>query len=120
MKTLNVIAVVESATIAQAVEVTYKDFALSVTAMSTVENVGDNNVVVGTPMSKYFGTELRMHPVARDLNTGRFVSIKDTMEAIVDVALEQGYDLLGFDLDDSDEDSQSIIVTKPHDQLVGG
>ena len=31
MKTLNVIAVVESATIAQAVEVTYKDFALSVT-----------------------------------------------------------------------------------------
>ena len=118
MKTLNVIAVVESATIAQAVEVTYKDFALSVIAMSMVENVGDNNVVVGTPMSKYFGTELRMHPVARDLNTGRFVSIKDTMEAIVDVALEQGYDLLGFDLDDSDEDSQSIIVTDSQSNML--
>lgn len=118
MKTLNVIAVVESATIAQAVEVTYKDFALSVTAMSTVENVGDNNVVVGTPMSKYFGTELRMHPVARDLNTGRFVSIKDTMDAIVDVAIEQGYDLLGFDLDDSDEDSQSIIVTDSQSNML--
>ena len=118
MKTLNVIAVVESATIAQAVEVTYKDFALSVTAMSTVENVGDNNVVVGTPMSKYFGTELRMYPVARDINTGRFVSIKDTMEAIVDVALEQGYDLLGFDLDDSDEDSQSIIVTDSQSNML--
>ena len=118
MKTLNVIAVVESATIAQAVEVTYKDFALSVTAMSTVENVGDNNVVVGTPMSKYFGTELRMHHVARDINTGRFVSIKDTMDAIVDVAIEQGYDLLGFDLDDSDEDSQSIIVTDSQSNML--
>ena len=76
MKTLNVIAVVESATIAQAVEVSYKDFALSVIAMATVENCGSNAVVVGTPVSKYFGTELRMHSVARDMNTGRFVSLK--------------------------------------------
>lgn len=118
MKTLNVIAVVESATIAQAVEVTYKDLALSVTAMSTVENVGDNNVVVGTPMSKYFGTELRMHPVARDINTGRFVSLKHVEDDIVDVAIEQGYDLLGFDFDDSDEDSQSIIVTDSQSNML--
>ena len=69
MKTLNVIAVVESATIAQAVEVSYKDFALSVIAMATVENCGSNAVVVGTPVSKYFGTELCMHSVARDMNT---------------------------------------------------
>lgn len=111
MKTLNVITVSESTTLVNAVEVSYKDIQLAVTAMATVENCGSNAVVVGTPVSKYFGTELRMHPVARDMNTGRFVSIKDTEDAIVDAALEQGYDLLGFDLDDSDEDSQESIVT---------
>ena len=87
MKTLNVIAVVESTTLFNAVEVSYKDIQLAVTAMATVENCGANAVVVGTPVSKYFGTEVRMHPVARDLNTGRFVSIKDTLDAIVDVAI---------------------------------
>lgn len=111
MQNLNVIAVVESTTLFNAVEVSYKDIQLAVTAMATVENAGDNNVVVGTPMSKYFGTQLRMHPVARDLNTGRFVSIKDTMDAIVDVAVEQGYDLLGLSVDDSDDDSQESVVT---------
>ena len=118
MKTLNVIAVVESTTLFNAVEVSYKDIQFAVTAMATVENCGANAVVVGTPVSKYFGTEVRMHNVARDINTGRFVSIKDTMDAIVDVAIEQGYDLLGFDLDDSDEDSQSIIVTDSQSNML--
>ena len=111
MKTLNVIAVVESTTLFNAVEVSYKDIQLAVTAMATVENCGANSVVVGTPVSKYFGTEVRMHNVARDINTGRFVSLKHVEDDVIAVAVEQGYDLLGLSVDDSDDDSQESVVT---------
>lgn len=115
MKTLNVIAVVESAILDQAVEVTYCDLNKGITAVATVVNVDGSLVITGTATCKYtwMQDDIVVRAVARNCDTGRFVSIKDTKEDIKQAAIELAADLLGMN-DVVEEDTQvSVIVASP-------
>lgn len=84
MKTLNIITAVESNALENAATVIfYKDgHTCTVDVISTGQ--------IGHVMNKYYGTDIRLHPVARN-DRGHFVSIKGYEQQIKDVAFNSGW-----------------------------
>lgn len=87
MKTLNIITAVESTNLENAATVMfYKDgHTCTIDVISTGQ--------IGHVMNKYYGTDIRLHPVARN-DRGHFVSIKGYEQQIIDVAFKSGWIVL--------------------------
>lgn len=84
MKTLSIITAVESNTLENAATVIFRlDNRTCTVDVTEIPSVGQ-------VMSKYFGTDIRVHSVARD-DRGRFVSIKGYEEQLIKVGLESGW-----------------------------
>ena len=83
MKTLSIVAVTESVILENASTVVFTiDGVLAQVDVTEIPSVG-------TVMSKYFGSEVQVKPVARD-KKGRFVSIKGFEKQLIQAGLNSG------------------------------
>ena len=81
MKTLSIVNVVESQTLENAATVIFRlDNKICTIDVTEIPSVGQ-------VMSKYYGTDIRVHPVARD-ERSRFVSIKGYEEQFIPISRE--------------------------------
>lgn len=106
MKTLNnlvVINVTESTVLENGAEVLYRlnGKICTVTVTETKE--------VGTVMSKYFNTSIRIHPVAKD-ESGKFVSISLYKDILLRAGIESGW--IVFNTNNIDENVNKSSNTK--------
>ena len=84
MKTLSIVNVVESQTLENAATVIFRlDNKICTIDVTEIPSVGQ-------VMSKYYGTDIRVHPVARD-ERSRFVSIKGYEEQLIQAGLNSGW-----------------------------
>lgn len=84
MKTLSIVTAVESQILENAATVFFRHNNLTCTVEVSEEGF------VGQVMNKYFGTSIRMHPVARN-ERGHFVSIKGYEDQLVKVGMDSGW-----------------------------
>lgn len=84
MKTLSIVNVVESSVLENAATVIFRlDGKVCTVDVTEIPSIGQ-------VMSKYYGTDIRVHPVARD-ERSRFVSIKGYEEQLIEAGLKSGW-----------------------------
>lgn len=102
MKTLNIITAVESTSLENAATVMfYKDgHTCTIDVISTGQ--------IGHVMNKYYGTDIRLHPVARN-ESGHFVSVKGYEQQIIDVAFKSGW----INIQEDESNEEPVFVQLP-------
>lgn len=109
MKTLNLVNVIQATTLENTATVYFtKDGLLCNVDVTEIPSVG-------TVMSKYFGTEIQVRPVARN-ELGRFVSIKGLEEQLIKAGLNSGF--ITVTKSDPVQDMIALLASVPKTESV--